>query len=82
MPRPEHFEAILAEGKAVPTLLCGHCQSMLSRARIFANDGEDRYEAPCQTIALCSADDCGALNCCDKAISQLDSPDVVMQIAS
>lgn len=82
MANADHFEAILAEGMAVPTLLCGHCNSTLSRARIFANKGDDRYDVPCQTIALCSADDCGALNCCDQAVSQLDNPDSVMQIAS
>lgn len=82
MDRQEHFEAILVEGNAVPTLQCGHCHSTLSRARIFANDGDDRYQIPCNTIALCSADDCGAVNCCDSALSKLENPDVLLQIAS
>lgn len=78
----EHFQATLAKGHAVPTLLCGHCQSTLSRIRIFLNQGDSRVDAPCQTLAACSADDCGALNCCDSALSQLENPDLIRQIAS
>lgn len=82
MDKHEHFEATLANGSAVPTLLCGHCQSTLSRARIFPNQGEGRYNIPCNIIALCPADDCGAVNCCDAALALLENPESVMQIAS
>lgn len=82
MDKQEHYQALLAEGHAIPTLLCGHCHSTLSRSRIFCNQGEARVNAPCETLAVCSADDCGALNCCDSALSQLENPDIVRQIAS
>lgn len=78
----EHYTATLAEGSAVPTLICGHCHSTLSRARIFRNEGNKYYDASCRTIGLCSADDCGAVNCCDTALAQLENPDCVLQIAS
>lgn len=78
----EHYEAALAPGSAVPTLLCGHCQSTLSRARMFTNDGDTRFDIPCQIVALCPADDCGALNCCDVALAKLENPESAMQIAS
>ena len=64
----DFYAAQLAENCTVPTLLCGHCKSILSPKRIFANDGDNRYELPCDTIGLCSADDCGAVNCCDEAM--------------
>ncbi|WP_166268566.1 hypothetical protein [Marinobacter caseinilyticus] len=76
------YIATLAPGRAVPTLLCGHCNSILSRTRMFRNDNQDRYDVGCQTIALCSADDCGAVNSCDAAIAALDSPDEMKEIAS
>ncbi|SFM74545.1 hypothetical protein [Marinobacter zhejiangensis] len=82
MKKHQHFEATLAPASAVPTLLCGHCQSTLSRARMFTNEGENRYDIPCQIIALCPADDCGALNSCDAAMAQLENPEIAMQIAS
>lgn len=77
-----HYTAVLAEGSAVPTLLCGHCRSMLSRNRIFRNQGNDHQEIQCNTIGLCSADDCGALNCCDQALAQIDNPERLFGIAS
>lgn len=66
------YIARLARHSTVPTLLCGHCQSMLSTKRIFANDGDNRYDLPCATIGLCSADDCGAVNCCDDAVKEAE----------
>ena len=39
-------------------------------------------ESHCQTLALCSADDCGALNCCDAALARLDDPDELFSKAS
>ncbi|GGC82042.1 hypothetical protein [Marinobacter halophilus] len=77
-----HYTAILAEGSAVPTLLCGHCRSMLSRNRIFSNQGNDHQAIQCNTIGLCSADDCGALNCCDEALARIDNPERRFGIAS
>ncbi len=76
------YTAHLAEGSAVPTLLCGHCRSILSRARIFRNEGDNLRDAECQTIGLCSADDCGAVNCCDAAMSRIDNPEQLFGIAS
>ena len=64
----DFYIATLAENSTVPTLLCGHCQSILSAKRIFTNEGENRYDLPCNTIGLCSADDCGAVKCCDDAM--------------
>lgn len=64
----DFYVARLAEHSTVPTLLCGHCRSILSPKRIFSNDGDNRYDLPCMTIGLCSADDCGAVNCCDEAM--------------
>jgi len=82
MSKQEHFKAIAAEGSAVPMLLCGHCHSTLPRARLFRNDSDRYNEAGCQTIGLCSADDCGAVNCCDEALASLDNPEVLFRIAS
>ena len=47
-----HYTAILAQGSAVPTLLCGHCHSILSRARIFRNQGDAHQAIECNTIGL------------------------------
>lgn len=77
-----HYTAILAEGSAVPTLLCGHCRSILSRNRIFGNQGDDYLDIHCHTIGLCSADDCGAVNCCDEALARIDHPERLFSIAS
>lgn len=77
-----HFEATLATGSAIPTLLCGHCQSTLSHSRIFRNDGDHGSPSDCFTIGLCSADDCGAVNCCDQALSLVDNPEKLLEIAS
>lgn len=62
------YIATLAKNNTVPTLLCGHCGSILSRAKIFANEDNNRYDLDCKTIGLCSADDCGAANNCDNAL--------------
>lgn len=72
MTQTDHYTAIASEGSAVPTLLCGHCHSTLSRGRIFRNGGQRSFNVSCQTVALCPADDCGALNCCDAALARLD----------
>ncbi|PHQ14998.1 hypothetical protein [Marinobacter profundi] len=77
-----HYHAILAQGSAVPTLLCGHCQSTLSRSRVFRNAGQWDIAPGCDTIGLCSADDCGAVNCCDEALGKLENPDRFLQVAS
>lgn len=82
MTEQQHFTALLAEGSAVPTLLCGHCRSILSRTRIFRNEGSHHQDIACNTIAICSADDCGAVNCCDEAMAQLDDPERLFDIAS
>ncbi|MAA64632.1 MAG: hypothetical protein CL581_07640 [Alteromonadaceae bacterium] len=73
MHKHEHYTAQLAAGSVIPTFLCGHCNSTLSKGRIFANDGENRHDLACHTIGLCSADDCGAVNCCDDAMGALNS---------
>ena len=78
----EHYNAIASESSAVPTLLCGHCRSTLSRSRIFRNEELRPRNDHCQTLALCSADDCGALNCCDAALARLDDPDELFRKAS
>ncbi|WP_303291479.1 hypothetical protein [Marinobacter sp. SS5-14b] len=76
------YTALLAEGSAVPTLLCGHCHSILSRARIFRNKGDISLDPSCQTIGLCSADDCGAVNCCDDALAGVANSERLFDIAS
>lgn len=82
MTKQKHYIALLAEGSAVPTLLCGHCKSILSRSRLFRNTGDRHQDIECETIALCSADDCGAVNCCDDAMAQIDNPERLFEIAS
>jgi hypothetical protein len=82
MTEQHHYTAILAEGSAVPTLLCGHCQSILSRSRIFRNGGSQHPAMECWAIGLCSADDCGAVNCCDEALARVDNPERLFGIAS
>ncbi|WP_336367233.1 hypothetical protein [Marinobacter sp. C2H3] len=74
MSEPNHYHALLAEGSAVPTLLCGRCHSILSRSRISRNRNA-QPGGQCQTIGLCSADDCGAVNCCDDALARIDNPE-------
>ncbi len=78
----QYFHATLAEGSAVPTLLCGHCSSILSRTRIFRNRGDNHQDIQCRTIGLCSADDCGAVNCCDGALSEIENAERLFDIAS
>ncbi len=82
MIKHEHYQATLANTGAVPALLCGHCGSILSRARIFQNNGDFVDAEDCQTIGLCSADDCGAVNCCDDATSHLKAAGDNQRIAS
>jgi hypothetical protein len=77
----EEFQAKLAESSTVPTLLCGHCGSILSRARIFRNENGESIDSSCQIIGLCSADDCGALNCCDKALTEVEDPRALTDMA-
>ncbi|WP_339802368.1 hypothetical protein [uncultured Marinobacter sp.] len=64
----DFYIATLARNSTVPTLMCGHCGSMLSRAKIVANEGQNRYDLDCEMIGQCSGDDCGAINCCDNAL--------------
>ncbi|MBL3557206.1 MULTISPECIES: hypothetical protein [Marinobacter] len=82
MTQTEHFQAIASQRSAVPTLLCGHCHSTLSRGRIFRNGEQHPYGISCDTIALCPADDCGALNCCDAALARLENGDDLISKAS
>lgn len=82
MTHTEHYQATAAQTCAVPTLLCGHCRSTLSRSRIFRNGGQLSYGINCHTIALCSADDCGALNCCDAALAGLEGAAELISKAS
>lgn len=82
MSKHEHYQATLADTGAMPAFLCGHCGSILSRARIFLNNGDFTDAEHCQTIGLCSADDCGAVNCCDDAMSQLEATEDHQRIAS
>lgn len=82
MSKHEHYQATLADTDALPALLCGHCGSILSRARIFQNNGVYSDAADCQTIGFCSADDCGAVNCCDNAKPHLSTTDNNQCIAS
>lgn len=82
MSKHEHYQATLANTGAAPAFLCGHCGSILSRARIFHNNGDFVDAENCQTIGLCSADDCGAVNCCDTAAAELKAADHNQRIAS
>lgn len=82
MTEHHHYTALLAEGSAVPTLLCGHCHSILPRARVFRNDSGRQQGLQCRTIGLCAADDCGAVNCCDQALAKVDNPERLFDIAS
>lgn len=82
MTEQHHYIAILAEGSAVPTLQCGHCRSILSRTRIFRNKGRQHQDMECRVIGLCSADDCGAVNCCDQALARVENPERLFGIAS
>ena len=82
MTEQHHYIAILAEGSAVPTLQCGHCRSILSRTRIFRNKGSQHQDMECKMIGLCSADDCGAVNCCDQALARVENPERLFGIAS
>lgn len=82
MSKQEHYRAVAATGSAVPTLLCGHCHSTLPRARIFRNEGDHFQDVHCLTIGLCSADDCGAVNCCDDALTAFDNPEALVGLAS
>ncbi|MBZ2167188.1 MULTISPECIES: hypothetical protein [Marinobacter] len=77
------FTAVAAENSAVPTLLCGHCHSTLSRAKIFRTERDTAAPGiDCQTIGYCSADDCGAVNCCDEAMSAFENCDQLLGLAS
>lgn len=76
-----YYTALLAERSAVPTLQCGHCHSIIPRARIFRNQGENKQDYDCGVLALCSADDCGAVNCCDDALARIDNPERSFDIA-
>ncbi|QSP96501.1 hypothetical protein LPB19_07365 [Marinobacter salinisoli] len=76
------FNAVAAENSAVPTLLCGHCHSTLSRAKIFRTEGGELPNVNCQTIGYCSADDCGAVNCCDEAMSAFENSEQLLGLAS
>ncbi|NMT64054.1 hypothetical protein [Marinobacter orientalis] len=78
----EHYHAIAAQSSAVPTLLCGRCRSTLSRGRIFRNGERHNFDINCDTVALCSADDCGALNCCDEALKGLEGAAELISKAS
>lgn len=82
MTHTEHHHAIAAESSAVPTLLCGHCRSTLSRGRIFRNGERHNFGINCHTVALCPADDCGAVNCCDQALAGLDGAEELISKAS
>lgn len=81
MTHNNYYTALLAERSAVPTLLCGHCHSILSRARIFRNEGNNKQDFDCDVLALCSADDCGAVNCCDEAMARIEDPKRLLDIA-
>lgn len=82
MTKQEHFQARLAEGSVIPTLLCGHCSSILSRAKIFRNNDASPRGPSCDFVGICSADDCGAVNCCDQALAQLENPTSIVDMAS
>lgn len=81
MTQNNHYTAILAARSAVPTMLCGHCHSILSRARVFRNQGDNQQNIGCSVLAVCSADDCGNLNCCDEALARIDNPERLFDIA-
>lgn len=68
----DFYIAKLAPNSTIPTLLCGHCQSILSPKRIITNEDKDPRTPSCNIIGLCSADDCGAVNCCDEAMAAAD----------
>jgi hypothetical protein len=76
------FVARLADHSVLPTLICGHCNSMLSKTRVFVNEGEGKVDVSARIVAYCSADDCGAVNCCDEALRNLDEAMALQAIAS
>lgn len=82
MKKKDIYKAHLATRSALPALTCGHCGSMLSKSRIFVNEGTEKVDIPSNVIAYCSADDCGAVNCCDEALKALDDSEVYLAIAS
>lgn len=82
MNQQDIYVARLADHSVRPTLICGHCNSMLSKTRVFINEGEERVDVPSRIVAYCTADDCGAVNCCDEALGSLDETLTQQAIAS
>lgn len=82
MKKNDIYTARLAGHSALPALICGHCGSMLSKSRVFVNKGMAKVDLPSDVIAYCSADDCGAVNCCDEALKALDESETFLAIAS
>lgn len=82
MSKQDVYKARLADHSVLPTLICGHCNSMLSKTRVFVNEGLDKVDVSSHIIAYCSADDCGAVNCCDEALRGLDDSYPFQAIAS
>ena len=81
MTKQDVYHARVAGHSALPTLACGHCNSMLSKTRMFLNDG-NKVDVSSRMIAYCSADDCGAVNCCDEALQALDDAMSLQAMAS
>ncbi|WP_404368546.1 hypothetical protein [Marinobacter sp.] len=82
MTHQTHYQAQLAQSSVNPSLLCGHCNSILSPSKIFRNPGDRDFDGSCAVIGLCSADDCGSVNCCDDALSRVDNPSRIVDLAS
>lgn len=82
MKKQEVYKARLADHSVLPTLVCGHCSSILSKTRVFVNEGNDKVNVSSRIVAYCSADDCGAVNCCDEALRDLDDTRAFQAIAS
>lgn len=82
MSKQEVYKARLADHSVLPTLLCGHCNSMLSKTRVFVNEGSAKVDVSSYIVAYCSADDCGAVNCCDEALRGVEDTRAFQAIAS
>lgn len=82
MDKQDVYTARLADHSVLPTLICGHCSSMLSKTRMFVNEGKKKVDVSSRIVAYCSADDCGAVNCCDEALRTLDDAMTLQAIAS
>ena len=82
MNQRDFYSARWAENSVLPTLVCGHCSSIISKTRVFKNEGQAKVGVPSRVLAYCTADDCGAVNCCDEALRSLEESVSQQAVAS